>query len=277
MMTVIWGLLSALSWGTGDFCGGLAARRLAATQVVFYADIVGLVLFALLGWLLGEPAPRPVDLVWGAISGLVGMIGLVTLYRAMALGQVTVVAPLSAMISLMVPIVVGIWWQGMPGWLKLIGFGLALVSVALISGSMQGGQADRSSLLNALVAGLGFGGFFIGMTQVQDGSVFWPLVATRIIAIVLLWGLIQWSQGGVSLPSASTWGLITLVGIFDGGGNLFFVLAEQAGRLDIASTLSSLYPAMTVLLGLLILRERLTRWQSVGVALALATIPVITL
>lgn len=276
-MTIIWGLLSALSWGTGDFCGGLAARRMAATQVVFYADIVGLILFSLLAWLLREPTPQTIDLFWGALAGLVGTVGLVTLYRAMALGQVTVVAPLSAVIALMLPIVVGLWLEGMPGLLKLIGFVMALISVMLISGASHGGGADRSSLLHAVVAGVGFGGFFIGITQTQESAVFWPLVAARLVALPALWAVIRWTEGSLARPAVSAIGLIILVGIFDGGGNLFFVLAEKAGRLDIASTLSSLYPAMTVLLGLLILQERMTRWQSVGVLLALAAIPVITL
>lgn len=276
-MTIIWGLLSALSWGTGDFCGGLAARRLPVTQVVLLANLTGLFLFVLLGWLLGEPAPQTLDLVRGGLAGLLGTMGLVTLYRAMALGQVAVVAPLSAVISLMLPIVVGFWFQGMPGWLKLVGFGVAVLSVTLISGSSHGSAADRSSLFHALVAGLGFGCFFIAIAQVQEGAVFWPLVAARIAAIIPLWGVLFWAQGGLTPPTASAWGLVASAGVFDAGGNLFFVLAEQAGRLDIASTLSSLYPAMTVLLGLLILRERLTRWQSVGVGLALLAIPAITL
>jgi drug/metabolite transporter (DMT)-like permease len=276
-MTIIWGLLSALSWGAGDFCGGLAARRLVATQVVLLANLTGLLLFMVLGWLLHEPAPHTMDILWGGASGLLGAMGLVTLYRAMALGQVAVVAPLSAVISLMLPVVVGLWLQGMPGWRKLGGFVVALVSVTLIAGSSHGGGADRSSLLHAAVAGLGFGWFFIGIAQVQEGAVFWPLVAARIAAIAPLWALIHWVQGGVTRPSAAAGGLLILAGIFDAGGNLFFVLAEQAGRIDIASTLSSLYPAMTVLLGLLILRERMSRWQSVGVVLALTSIPAITL
>lgn len=272
--TVFWGLGSALTWGIGDFCGGLATRRTSVWTVVLYSQAVGMALLLLLVLAFGEAMPRPMDLAWGAAAGLAGIIGLTALYQAMALGQMALVAPLTALIALSIPVLIGILTEGWPAASTLIGFVLAALSVMLISYAPQR-RATVGSLWIALVAGCGFGGFFVLIAQTQDAAVFWPLATARATSVVAL-GLLMCLQRRSALPTSRQAILpITLAGVFDAGGNACFVLAEQAGRLDIASTLSSLYPVSTVLLALLLLRERISPLQGVGVLLALVAIPLI--
>lgn len=272
--TVFWGLASALTWGVGDFCGGLATRRTSVWTVVLYSQVVGMGLLLLLALAFQEAFPQTTDLAWGAAAGLAGIIGLTALYQAMALGQMALVAPLTAVIALSIPVIIGIVTEGWPTSPTLIGFVLAALSVMLISYTPQR-RATPSSLWIALVAGCGFGGFFVLIAQPQGTAIFWPLVAARAAAVVML-SVLMFFQKRSTLPLAQPAFLpIILAGIFDAGGNGCFVLAEQAGRLDIASTLSSLYPMSTVLLALLLLRERISDVQGAGVLLALVAIPLI--
>jgi drug/metabolite transporter (DMT)-like permease len=271
--TIFWGLGSALTWGIGDFCGGLATRRTSVWTVVLYSQAVGMVLLLVLAFAFGEMLPRTSDLFWGAVAGLAGIIGLLALYQAMAMGQMALVAPLTAIIALSIPVIIGIVTEGWPAASTLGGFVLAGVSVMLISYAPQR-TASASGLWIALVAGCGFGGFFVLIAQTQDAAVFWPLVAARAMSVATL-SILMVLQRRAALPTSQALLPITLAGVFDAGGNACFVLAEQAGRLDIASTLSSLYPVSTVVLALILLRERISWVQGAGVALALAAIPLI--
>ena len=271
--TIFWGLGSALTWGIGDFCGGLATRRTSVWTVVLYSQAVGMVLLLVLAFAFGEMLPRTSDLFWGAVAGLAGIIGLLALYQAMALGQMALVAPLTAIIALSIPVIIGIVTEGWPAVSTLGGFVLAGVSVMLISYAPQR-TASASGLWIALVAGCGFGGFCVLIAQTQEAAVFWPLVAARAMSVATL-SILMVIQRRAALPTSEALLPIMLAGIFDAGGNACFVLAEQAGRLDIASTLSSLYPVSTVVLALILLRERISWVQGAGVALALAAIPLI--
>lgn len=274
-MTVVWGLLSATIWGAGDFCGGLATRRASVWIALFYSQFAGLLLLLLCVWSFGEPMPPWRDLGWGAAAGLAGLVGLTGLYQAMALGQVALVAPLTAVIALSIPVAAAVGKEGLPPLVTLVGFGLAAISIVLISYGPQG-ATTRGGLLLALLSGCGFGAFFVLIAQPQASAVFWPIVAARASALLVL-VLLLVGRRTLAGPPRNILLLMILTGIFDAGGNAFFVLAEQAGRLDIASTLSSLYPVSTVILAFLFLRERLSKTQSVGVALALGAIPLIAM
>ncbi|MEZ4732094.1 MAG: hypothetical protein R3E79_33675 [Caldilineaceae bacterium] len=173
--TVFWGLGSALTWGIGDFCGGLATRRTSVWTVVLYSQAVGMVLLFLLVLAFGEAMPRTTDLAWGAAAGLAGIMGLTALYQAMALGQMALVAPLTALIALSIPVLIGILTAGWPASATLIGFVLAALSVMLISYAPQR-RATAGSLWIALVAGCGFGGFFVlSQLGLQMPLFLWPM------------------------------------------------------------------------------------------------------
>ena len=212
-------------------------------------------------------------------AGIAGLVGLASLYRAMSIGQMGTVAPVSGVVSAALPVIAGALTQGLPVPLVLLGFIFALAGVWFISrtGSSETPRAGRAtSILLALLSGAGFGGFLILIAQAQHGAVFWPLAVARgaSLLVIVIWSLFKRS---IRLPPRNALIPIIAAGAMDAGGNLFFLLSAQAGRLDIAGVLSSLYPATTVILALTVLRERLVRSQVIGIALALIAIPLISL
>lgn len=269
------GVASAGSWGAGDFCGGVAAKRDSAFPVVVGAHFVGLVGFAGLAVTSGEPRPPLANLVWCAVAGLAGAVGLVALYRALAIGRMGLAAPVSGVLSAAVPVLGGLFFDAPPRLLQVVGFAMALVGVWLVART-DDARIDVGALGLPVLAGLCFGLFIMIIARASAGAVFWPLVASRIASVALLSAIAATRGGGEILPAAENWPIVALAGAFDAGGNGFLVAASHAGRLDVAAVLSSLYPAGTVLLAWLVLRERITRGQLVGLAATLAAIAVIT-
>lgn len=271
----LFGLLSAASWGTGDFAGGLATKKSSPYFVVLLSQFVGVILLLALVWFMGEPSPHPTDLIWGATGGLAGMVGLIALYQGLARGRMAVVAPLAAIVTTIPPLLVSFWVEGWPGLRPLLGFGLALLAVWLISRSQADGGIARQDFALAGVAGLGFGLFYVLLDQVSAGAVLWPLVGARLASMSVV-GVIVLITRPRPRPTLRQFPIILVSGLGDTGGNAFFLLAAQAGRLDVAAILSSLYPATTVLLAWLVLKERLQGGQWWGVAAALLAIVLIT-
>ena len=271
---VVFGLLSAAVLGACEFCGGLATKRANVYGVVIAGYAIGGLLFVGLALAFGETLPPLADLIWAGAAGVCGAVGLLALYRALASGRMSVASPAAAVISAALPAVFGTFVDGLPGGWQVGGFGLALLGVWLVSSNARV-KIQFGELGLPAVAGLGFGLFFVLMDRVSAAAIFWPLASARTVAVVVLAAFALGTRQ-LQLPAREHWPLTTLVGIFDAGGNAFFLLAAQAGRLDVAAVLSSLYPASTVWLAWLILKERITRWQLVGVAAALAAIVLIT-
>ena len=286
---IVSGLAAALTWGLGDFAGGLASRRAAAMQVVLVSQPAGAAALVALGVVLRQPAPRLADLLWGVAAGLLGGIGLLLLYLSLARGKMGVAAPLTAIASGGIPLVVGLLTEGLPGPTQIGGFLLAAPALWLISRPDEAGDFHPRDALLPLLAGVGFGGFMALIGQVsEDAGFIWPLVATRLASITMLSGV--WMVGnarshyretfGEGLTGAVRpfpWALALLAGLGDTAGNAFYALTVQTGRLDVAAVLGALYPAATVLLARLVLDERLTAPQSVGVVLALGAVVLIAL
>lgn len=295
IMAILSGLVAAVAWGTGDFAGGLASRRAAVLRVVLVSQLVGVLVLIALGIGLGHPAPRPVDLRWGLLAGLAGGLGLLLLYLSLARGKMGVAAPLTAVASGGIPLLVGFLTEGLPSLTQLGGFALALVAIWIISRPDDTGDFRPRDALLPLLAGVGFGAFMALIGQVSDGAGFiWPLVATRAASMATLLGVWAVAErrgrrsmgttGGVgalllATPAATAfpWLLAALAGLGDTAGNAFFALSAQTGRLDVAAVLSALYPAATVVLARLVLDERLTARQGVGVVLALAAVALIAI
>jgi drug/metabolite transporter (DMT)-like permease len=271
---VFLGLASAASWGAGDFSGGLASRRGDVYDVVLVSQAVGLGLLVGLALLLVEPLPPAGDLLWAAGAGLAGGLGLLALYRGLALGRMGVVAPVAAVVSAALPALFGLWTEGLPSTLRLAGFGLALVAVWLVSRPEDGGPVRRQELTLPLLAGLGFGFFLIVVDRLSETAVLWPLAAARLASITML-AVTVLARQRPPLPVVRSLPLLLLVGLFDTAGNAFYALATRAGRLDVAAVLSSLYPAITVLLARSILREQVAARQWLGVAAALVAVVLI--
>ena len=281
MLPVGLGLLVATVYGAADFFGGLASRRRAATVVVLWSQSVGLVALALLVPLVGG-SPSARDLGLGAGAGLVGLCGVLLLYRGLGAGRMAVVAPLTAVGAALVPLVVGVaGGDGLPA-LRLAGVAAALIGVALVSRPPP--QADAvpprtavaTEVALGLGAGLAFGLVFVLLAAVGDDAGLWPVLVQRtasVPAALLLTSALHLSRrvGRADLR------VIIPTGLCDAAANALFVLAARAGALSVVGVISSLYPASTVLLAAVVLKERITRPQAAGLALAGAGVVLLAL
>ncbi|HZD55404.1 MAG TPA: DMT family transporter [Anaerolineales bacterium] len=274
-LAALFALGAATAWGSGDFTGGLASRRVGPFHTVLISYSVGLLALVVVALARLEQLPPSADLIWGALAGLSGMVGLGFLFRGFATGRMGIVAPVSAVLATAIPVIFAALTAGLPGELQLLGFGSAVVGIWLLSRPEPLGGRP-AGLGMALLAGLGFGGFFTALGQVGATAVFWPLVAGRLAACGLM-AVFALSTRRPVIPPLSPLGLLALAGVLDVGGNLFFLMAIQSGRLDIAAVLGSLYPAVTAILAWLVSREHMARLQVIGVALAVLSIVLITI
>ena len=273
-LVAILALTAAAAWGSGDFTSGLAARRIGPFHTVLISYIVGLFALLIIALARQEQLSPPIDLMWGALAGLSGMIGLGFLMSGFANGRMGIVSPVSAVLATIIPVIFTALTKGLPPELQLLGFGLGLVSIWFLSRPEPLGGRP-AGLGMALLAGLGFGGFFTLLDQVGEGAVFWPLVAGRLAACVLML-IFALSTRRPVITRVFPFGLLALAGILDVGGNLFFLLAIQSGRLDITAVLASFYPAVTAILARIIAREEMARLQVIGVFAAVLAIVLIT-
>jgi drug/metabolite transporter (DMT)-like permease len=272
---VFYGLLASLMWGTGDFSGSVAAKRMNAIGVVALSHIVGLVLLLIVAVVSGEAVPGVSDWLWGAASGLAGAVGLAALYQALAVGKAGIAAPIAAVVAAALPVGWSLFFSGIPGTLVIAGIVLGLISVLLVSGGdLRGGDARTAKL--ALLSGAGFGGFYILVDQFSPGAVFYPLVAARLTSSVVTTLLVLARGQSLRPPDRVAGWTLVLAGALDVGANVFYTLATQSGRLDEAVVVSSLYPAVTILLAYLIRHERISPVQGVGVAAALMAVAFIS-
>ncbi|OLS21621.1 MAG: hypothetical protein HeimC3_34690 [Candidatus Heimdallarchaeota archaeon LC_3] len=271
----IYGLASALSWGAGDFSGGVATKKTNVYSVVIGSQLIGILFLIILAFIFLEQIPLPTDIIWGMIAGLIGAFGLVVLYQGLSIGKMTVVAPTSAIFAVIIPLIASSINEGIPNNFQILGFVVAILSVWLVTQTSQDVIANQSGFKYGVLAGLGFGLFFITINQVQKGFVFWPLVAARFASIFILF-VISLVMRKIQVPKSNQLPIIISAGIFDVGGNAFFVLAAHSGRLDIASVLSSFYPAVTVILALIIMKEKLSRLQIFGILFVIIAILLIT-
>lgn len=274
LSALFFGLLSALSWGGGDFCGGLSTRRADPYTVVFVAEFVGAALLAALALIFREAMPDLMHLIWAGAGGLLGAVGLLVLYQALSTGHMGIVAPLTAVISGGMPIVFGLITDGLPDPMQIAGFLVALAAVWLLAGG-AGETLTRRDLIYTLIAGFSFGFYFVFIDAgTSEGNIFWSLTVARSLGGLLLLAAIIVMRRPL-LPPRAVLPINSMTGLLDAGGNLFFALAAVSGRLDVAAILASLYPGVTVLLAWGFLGQRLNRPQAVGVAAALAAIVLI--
>lgn len=269
------GLLSGLFWGTGDFFGGFASRKVSPYTVIFFGQITGTIVLLAITLITGEPLPPVNDLLMGCVAGAFGGIGLIFFYRAMIVTKMSIVAPVTAVLTGFIPVIFGILTQGAPKPIQLVGMVLALGAIALISRE-DNAPLRLSDLRLPLISGFAFGMYLTLLHKASDSSAFWPIISGRVASVTLI-GIIGWRLGKIALPPLREYGKISASGILDTIGNTLYAAASQLGRLDVAAILSSLYPAATVTLAALILRERLHRVQWYGVILAFIAIVLIAL
>jgi drug/metabolite transporter (DMT)-like permease len=199
----------------------------------------------------------------------------------MTLGLMSIATPVSALLAAALPVVVGIFRDGLPAWTTFVGFGFALFAVWMISQGEEGVTdilAHLADLKLPLIAGIGFGSYFVFMHEATStGSTIWPMVASRSGGLILITVYMLVTRSPWKVEDASAWPIITLNGILDISGNVFFILAGQMGRLDVSAVLSSLFPGATVILAWIFLKERLSLNQWIGIAAALTAIVLMTI
>jgi len=271
-------LLSAGFYGAADFTGGIATRRAAAIPVVLLSQACGLVMVALALPLLPRAAPTNTDLWWGAAAGLFGGFGVALLYRALAMGTMSVVAPITAVTAVTLPVVTSIALGERPGWIPVMGIALGIASIVLISRQTAhpplSPSAHRSGIRPALLAGIGVGIFLLALAQTRREAGLWPLFTDRIASVAFFAIVAVVTRRSVRMP-------LNLAALAIGGGaldmiaNALYLLAVRIGPLSAVVTLSSLYPASTVLLARAVLGERLSVWQTTGVVTALVAVGLI--
>jgi uncharacterized membrane protein len=284
-MFAVLALASAACYGAADFIGGMAARRADTIPVVIASQAAGMVLVALMLPLLGVPLPGRLDLLWSGAAGIAGGVGVALLYRALAVGVMSLVAPVTAVCGVAVPVVIAVVpLDERPAVQASLGIALALAAVVLISqaderttaapGEPERQRPRRRGLGLALAAGVSIGLFFFALARTTAAAGLWPLLIARGCSVGFFGALALASGRSLRLPRpiAAT---AMAGGILDMLANLLYLLATRRGPLTLVVTLSALYPASTVMLAWRVLHERLTGRQWAGVALALGAIVLI--
>ncbi|CAN5658886.1 DMT family transporter [soil metagenome] len=278
-MEIILGLGSAMAYGAADFIGGLATRRDPALAVVLLSQVAGSCLLLAALPILGDGAVSGSALGWGGAAGLAGSLGVTALYRGLAIGRMSVVAPVTAVIAATVPVIFGILSGERPNPLALAGVGIALAAVGIVSMSSQdasepGGEdppspshRGGSGLPEALGAGLAFGAFFILLQQADADTGLWPLVGARIASVALMGVLVAVTTTSLRPAAGNAW-RIAAAGVLDVIANVLYLLAGREGLLSLVAVLTAMYPVSTVILARAVLGERLTRFRLVGLAAA---------
>jgi drug/metabolite transporter (DMT)-like permease len=273
LVPVGFSLAAGLCWGTSDFSGGYASRRSDSFLVTALAHAGGLVLMLVLALSTHPQFPSHSSQLWAAAAGTLGGLALLIFYRALSKGM-GLTAPVAAVLGAAIPAAVTMTTRGLPGRLGLAGFLLAGLGIWLIS--RPDGSGNHRGIFMAALAGLGFAGFFLCISRTGESSPLWSAVFSRIASFLLVGGIALFRRGKGSLlrPDAT---LAVFAGCLDVTGTALFIRANQTGRLDSAVVVSSLYPALTVLLAWFFLEEKFTRWKTVGILAAVAAVPLIAL
>jgi drug/metabolite transporter (DMT)-like permease len=291
-MSVPFALPAAVTYGIADFAGGLAARRASVLVVTVVAQAAGLLsLLLVMGLVTGRPSPAAFGV--GALAGLAGVSGLLLYLKALAVGPMGVVAPLSAVVSAGLPLAVGLVGGERLGPVAVLAVAVALVAILLATTGTRNDRAASTGVLLGLAAGVGFGMFFVGIDAAPDDSGLWPLLAGRIASVALLTGLVLRhhlplptrtraatlapatgessvpERGSDHLGARGPLLLMVVSGVFDTLANVLFLVATRLGELGISAVVVSLYPVVVVLLARVVLGERLTRTQLLSAGLAL--------
>lgn len=277
MITVLLALLGAASYGVSDFIGGMFGKRASAWAVAATGGVGGAIASLVLA-LLNSGDPTAGDLAWGAGAGVGSGVGTAFLYRGLASGRMGVVAPVSGVLAVVLPVVVGVATGERPGALVWLGIVAAVPAIWLVARepSTAAGESIGSGARDGVLAGVGFGGLFACLGQVPDGAGFWPLVVNQVVGMVVV-AIAATLLGATWIPRhAAAWGGV-LAGLLGGVATWAFLLATHHGLLSVSAVLTSLYPAFTVLLAAVVLREHVHRLQAWGLALGGAAVVLVAL
>ena len=267
-------VLSAVAYGAADFLGGMAAKRATTLGSVVVTQAAGLILLLIVLPVLPAATVTAADLAWGAAAGLAGGGGVALLYRALAIGPMSVVAPLTAVCAAAIPVAIGLALGDRLTPLTAIGIVLAIAAIVLIGQERPTASAETrtraivaAGVRLALAAGIAVGLFFVCLERTSATSGLWPLVPSRIVSIALFSSIARATSRRLLVP-------VSVMPVALGGGaldmlaNAFYLIAVQQGQLSVVATLASLYPASTIILARIVLDERWSRLQAVGILTA---------
>ena len=276
-MAILWALGAATTYGIADYLGGRATRQSPAPAVTFAGQSVALILLCGLVYASGTSVMGRTDFLWSAGAGFGGALALVTFYRAMAVGPMTVVAPITAVVNIAMPVIVGIAQGERPSAVSYVGIGLAPIAVALIGDVLSSKQTHVQSraIWLSLIAGTGFGLIFVCLAQTSDDAGLWPLLAQRMTSVptVAIVGLIGYRSLRVT-RNVGTFAILS--GVLDTLANSLYLAAARSGMLSLVGVITSLYPASTVILAMRIDKERIHKGQMLGVGVAIASVVAIS-
>ena len=285
-------LAAAILWGGGDFSGGMGAKHAGgsvrgALRVVLTSHATSLIVLIVIALLRHDSFPHGAPLGWSVLSGLMGCLSVTAFYIALSRGAMGASAAVSGLLAAAIPSAAAIAHDGRPGWLTMAGFVIAGCAIWLIAAgdNPESTPASAATMWLAVASGAGFGVYFVALKYAAAAGLVWPMATARLtsvvssLTIVLVMALASRNSPKEErewLPrKAFLWALVTALG--DTSGNLLFMAATRAGRLDVASVLASLYPASTILLAAWTLHERLTRRQGLGMLVAAGAVVMITL
>ena len=268
-MSAGFAVIAAALFGSGDFLGGQASRRAPARLVTATAQLSGALLAIVAAVAVGADRVRAVDVAWGGAAGLAGGVALLCFYWSLSRGAMSLVAPLSAVLSALTPVVYGLLTGERPNVVVLIGIAAALVAIPAVS---TAGTRDEQLPLRvaalAALAGLGFGAFAVCLKHTSDAAGLWPIVGARSVSLVVLIAIVVATEPARSFVEPAARRTAVLAGLFDVAGNVAYLLAIHRGSLAAAGVLVGLYPATTVVLARVFLHERLQRAQLAGLLVA---------
>jgi drug/metabolite transporter (DMT)-like permease len=277
MIAVLLALGAAVAWGAADFLGGLKSRAVATIVVVGFGQATGLVLVAAFVAAQGDGPPEGRFFVYAVLAGIAGAVGIAALYRGLAVGSMSIVAPITAT-GAVIPVVVGVGTGERPSGIQGAGLALALGGVVLAA-RQQGGENLRGRVAAgaglALLAALGIGSFLVALDAASEGGVGWALFIQRSVCLGLVLAAAVLLRTDISFSRVDVAPMIA-IGALDMAANALFAVASTRGLVSVVSVVASLYPVTTVLLARLLLRERIAAAQQVGVVAALSGIVLIT-
>jgi uncharacterized membrane protein len=285
-------LAAAVSWGGGDFSGGMGVKSAggglrAALRVVLLSHIASFAVLVAIAQVRGDVFPHGALLAWGAAAGVAGGASLTCFYMALSRGAMGASAAVSGLLAAAIPAMLAMGQDGSPGARPLVGFAVAGMAIWLIAAGRvedSTGAGARGTAALAMAAGVGFGFYFVALKMAGPAGVVWPMATARIGSLgtcsLMYLGLRMWPRTAGETPvrlnrSAVGWAMGTA--LLDTSGNLLFLAATRAGRLDVAAVLASLYPASTIMLAALALGERPTRRQALGMATAAVAVALIAI
>jgi drug/metabolite transporter (DMT)-like permease len=268
-MPIVLAFCSAVVYGVGDWCGGRAARRQPSVIVAVTGQIVSLVLVGAVLLVMRTAVPGAATWWWSGAGGMVGALGIAGLYHGLSHGDITVVAPVSAVVATAVPVIAALIIGERPTSVAYVGIALVVVAVALVSGAIGKHQHNTppSIIVLAVAVGVCFGLLFVAFARTSHDSGVWPLVIARFASVPMLLGMVAFSGLRPDGDRASL-RIAVVAGVFDMGANVLYLVASRGGMLSIVGAVSSLYPASTVALAFAVDKERVSRWQAIGLVLA---------